>query len=57
MVGGAIHRRVALLGKIPTPAEYLAQVSVLNAKAADIYRYMNFNEIPQFVEIAEEVQV
>ena len=38
----------ALLGKIPTPAEYLAQVSVLNAKAADIYRYMNFDKIAEF---------
>ena len=47
----------ALLGRIPTVAEYLEHVNVVNQKAADIYRYMNFNEIPQFVEIAEEVQV
>ena len=33
----------ALLGRIPTPAEYLAQVEVGNEKAADIYRYMNFD--------------
>jgi aconitate hydratase 2/2-methylisocitrate dehydratase len=47
----------ALMGKIPTVAEYMEQVKTLEAKAADVYRYMNFNEIPQFVEIAEEVQV
>ena len=47
----------ALLGKLPTVAEYMQYVDVVNQKAADIYRYMNFNEIPQFVEIAEEVQV
>ena len=38
----------ALLGRIPTNAEYQAQVAVLNAKAADIYRYMNFDQIPEF---------
>ena len=47
----------ALMGKLPTVAEYLAQVNVVNQKAADIYRYMNFNEIPQFVEAAEEAAV
>ena len=47
----------ALMGKIPTVAEYMEQVKTLEAKSADVYRYMNFNEIPQFVEIAEEVQV
>ena len=47
----------ALMGKIPTVAEYMAQVKTLESKSADVYRYMNFNEIPQFVEIAEEVQL
>jgi aconitate hydratase 2/2-methylisocitrate dehydratase len=47
----------ALMGKIPTPEEYLAEVSVVNAKAADIYRYMNFDKIPAFAEVAEGVTV
>ncbi|MDR1423890.1 MAG: bifunctional aconitate hydratase 2/2-methylisocitrate dehydratase [Azoarcus sp.] len=47
----------ALLGKIPTAAEYLAQVEVVNQKAADIYRYMNFDQIPAFTEAAETVAV
>ncbi len=38
----------ALMGKLPTPAEYLAQVSMLAPKAADIYRYMNFDKIPGY---------
>ncbi|MDR1661073.1 MAG: hypothetical protein LBR95_01390, partial [Azoarcus sp.] len=45
----------ALLGKIPTPAEYLAQVDVVNKQAADIYRYMNFDRIPAFTAAAETV--
>jgi len=47
----------ALMGKIPTPAEYLEQVSGLAAKASDIYRYMNFDQIPAFSEVADTVAV
>lgn len=47
----------ALMGKIPTVAEYMEQVKVVNAKATDIYRYMNFDQIPYFVEAAKEVTV
>ncbi|SEH59119.1 bifunctional aconitate hydratase 2/2-methylisocitrate dehydratase [Magnetospirillum fulvum] len=42
----------ALLGRIPTVAEYMAQVAVVNAKSADIYRYMNFDQIPAFRDVA-----
>ncbi|GHT99461.1 aconitate hydratase B [Betaproteobacteria bacterium] len=45
----------ALLGRIPTPAEYLAQVDVVNKKSADIYRYLNFDQIEVFVEAAKSV--
>ncbi|ANQ84701.1 bifunctional aconitate hydratase 2/2-methylisocitrate dehydratase [Azoarcus olearius] len=47
----------ALLGKIPTPAEYMAQVEVVNKKAADIYRYMNFDQIEEFKSVADTVEV
>ena len=47
----------ALLGKIPTVAEYLSQVEVVNTKAADIYRYMNFDKIAAFRDVADTVSV
>ena len=47
----------ALLGKIPTVAEYTEHIEAVNAKAADIYRYMNFDQIPAFVEVAERVEI
>ncbi len=47
----------ALMGKIPTVAEYLAQVEVVNKKAADIYRYMNFDQIEEFKSVADTVEV
>jgi aconitate hydratase 2/2-methylisocitrate dehydratase len=47
----------ALLGRIPTVEEYLAQVNVVNQKAGEIYRYLNFDQLPEFTEIAETVAV
>jgi aconitate hydratase 2/2-methylisocitrate dehydratase len=47
----------ALMGKIPTAAEYLAQVNVVNQKAADVYRYMNFDQIEEFAEAAKAIVI
>jgi aconitate hydratase 2/2-methylisocitrate dehydratase len=47
----------AMLGRIPTMAEYMAQVSVVSGNAKDIYRYMNFDQIPDFREVADTVTV
>ncbi|MBU1235229.1 MAG: bifunctional aconitate hydratase 2/2-methylisocitrate dehydratase [Gammaproteobacteria bacterium] len=47
----------ALLGRIPTLAEYLENVHTLEAKSADVYRYMNFNKIDEFQEVADTVTV
>jgi len=45
----------ALAGRIVTKEEYMEQIKLVNAKAADVYRYMNFDQIPEFVEIANTV--
>ncbi len=47
----------ALMGKIPTVAEYMEQVQAVNAKAADVYRYMNFDQIEEFREVADSITV
>jgi len=47
----------ALMGRIPTMSEYLEQVQAVNAKAADVYRYMNFDQIAEFKEVADTVTV
>jgi aconitase B len=36
----------ALAGRIMTVEEYMEQIKAVNAKAAEIYRYMNFDQIP-----------
>ena len=45
----------ALMGKLPTPAEYQEKVQAVNAKAGDVYRYMNFDQIAEFKEVADTV--
>ncbi len=45
------------MGRIPTMAASLAQVQAVNAKAADVYRYTNFDQIADFREAADTVTV
>jgi aconitate hydratase 2/2-methylisocitrate dehydratase len=47
----------ALLGRMPTPDEYQAQVAIVNKRAADIYRYMSFDRIASFTDAAASVSV
>jgi len=47
----------ALAGRIITVPEYMEQIKLVNAKAADVYRYMNFDKIPEFVEVAATVEM
>ena len=43
------------LGRIPTKGEYMAEVGVLDASSAEIYRYMNFDQIKDYKDIADTV--
>jgi aconitate hydratase 2/2-methylisocitrate dehydratase len=42
------------LGRIPTREEYLVDVGVIDENGAEIYRYMNFDQIEEYQEKAEE---
>lgn len=42
------------LGRIPTREEYLADIGVIDEHGAEIYRYMNFDQIEEYQEKAEE---
>jgi aconitate hydratase 2/2-methylisocitrate dehydratase len=44
----------AILGKLPTPEEYLEFAGQLDAMAADIYRYLNFDQIASYQASAKE---
>jgi len=43
------------LGRIPTQAEYLADMGVINADGSKIYKYLNFDQIDEYVETAKAV--
>ncbi len=47
----------AQLGHIPTLAEYREKVAMLNTMAADIYRYLNFNEIDEYQQQAGAINI
>ena len=47
----------ALLGKLPTVDEYMKYVKDLDSMSDEIYRYLNFNEISEFQDSADEAKV
>lgn len=46
----------SILGKIPDMEEYMGYMDSLNTMADDVYRYMNFNEIADYMEGAENAK-
>jgi len=47
----------AILGRLPTPDEYLDAWKKLNDDAADTYRYLNFDQLPDFTSKATTVSL
>ena len=53
--GRSIRAIAALLGRLPTVAEYLNYAADLQVDKDDTYRYMNFDQINSYVKKADEV--
>ena len=47
----------SIMGKLPTPKEYLEYMEEINPLADDIYRYLNFNEIENYVQAADSAEI
>ena len=43
-----------ILGRLPTPEEYLEYASKIDSMSGEIYRYMNFDQIESFQKAADE---
>ena len=43
-----------ILGRLPTPAEYMEYASKIDSMSEEVYRYMNFDQIESFQKSAEE---
>ena len=44
------------LGRIPTKAEYMADMGVLTAAAATVYQYLNFDKVKDYTDLADTVK-
>ncbi len=47
----------ALLGKIPTFDEYMKYMGEIGEKGAEIYRYLNFNQVAEYQQVADTVKL
>jgi aconitate hydratase 2/2-methylisocitrate dehydratase len=47
----------AILGRLPAPEEYLEAWTKLNDDSANIYRYLNFDQLPEFTNKAHTVNL
>merc|ERR1711937_707067 len=47
----------AILGKLPTPEQYLKHCTELGKTKDSTYKYLNFNQVDSYVEAAAEVEI
>jgi len=45
------------LGRIPTKEEYMADMGIINKNGDEVYRYLNFDQIEEYKEIADSVGI
>jgi len=47
----------AVLGRLPTPEEYLEFMNEINPLSEEIYRYLNFNQLPEYLNDAKKAEI
>jgi aconitate hydratase 2/2-methylisocitrate dehydratase len=47
----------AIEGRLPTVEEYMKYMDQVKDDAADTYRYLNFDQLPDFVKKADSVEI
>jgi len=47
----------ATLGYLPTVDEYMQRMKTIEPMANDVYRYLNFHELPEYKEVADGISV
>jgi aconitate hydratase 2/2-methylisocitrate dehydratase len=46
----------AIMGKLPSVTEYMEYATKIDSMAPEIYRYLNFDKMPEYVESADKAQ-
>ena len=44
-------------GKLPTVDEYMKYMAKIDTTASDTYRYLNFDDLPEYVEASDKVEI
>lgn len=57
MASAKLAAITSILGRLPDVDEYLSFMKDVNASASDTYRYLNFDQLPQFVEQTINVKI
>ena len=47
----------AVLGRLPTPDEYLKFMDEINPLSDEIYRYLNFDQLPEYLNDAKKAEI
>merc|ERR1719461_607664 len=47
----------AIMGKLPTPEEYLSMYHALSSKKESTYKYLNFDQVESFIASAKTVEI
>ena len=47
----------AVMGKLPTVAEYMQYANTIDSMSGDIYRYMNFDRMAEYQDLANTVKI
>jgi len=48
---------VSILGRIPTPEEYMRYAANIDSMAPELYRYLNFDQLPSFTSKASSASL
>lgn len=57
LVSAELAAVTAILGKLPTPAEYMEKAKAINTMAPEIYRYLNFDQMDSYVKAAKHAKI
>ena len=47
----------AVLGRLPSPKEYLEFMNEINPLSEEIYRYLNFDQLPEYLNDAKKAEI
>ena len=47
----------AVLGRLPSPKEYLEYMNEINPLSEEIYRYLNFDQLPEYLNDAKKAEI